>query len=271
MKFQKVNDNVIRCIISQEEMNEKGVKIDDLMDNRSKAEEFLRDILKEAHEELDFQTSGEALNVQLSIMKDGDVLLMISDDQSAVVRTMLDQLKERLKDFQKEMKEKNVSLGPDPNHPERGYIDEDGVPHIQIPKEDSVNPSAEQKKEPIKLPIGGKEFDLYSATKSVLEDAKDGDVLQFSVWAELKSLDNCMRLAKALLLQGDVMSKLYKLDDTYYLLVDMLQTKMEIAHNVFALAEYSDNMYMDGSSAYGVMEHGDVLIENNAITVLAEL
>ena len=103
MKFQKVNDNVIRCIISQEEMNEKGVKIDDLMDNRSKAEEFLRGILQEAREKLDFQTSGEALNVQLSIMKDGDVLLMISDDQNAVIRTMLDQLKDRLKDFQSEM------------------------------------------------------------------------------------------------------------------------------------------------------------------------
>jgi negative regulator of genetic competence, sporulation and motility len=118
-------------------MNEKGVKIDDLMDNRSKAEEFLRGILQEAREKLDFQTSGEALNVQLSIMKDGDVLLMISDDQNAVIRTMLDQLKDAFthEDAQtiriREHKKKSNPTQMLCTWIDRGYIirDEDGVYH----------------------------------------------------------------------------------------------------------------------------------------------
>ena len=249
MKFQKVNDNVIRCIISQEEMNEKGVKIDDLMDNRNKAEEFLRDILKEAREKLDFQTSGEALNVQLSIMKDGDVLLMISDDQNAVIRTMLDQLKDRLKDFQSEMDEA-----------------------VQKRREDGDKKQLPGPVEPLKVPaVAKKPEDVYKATKAILEEAKENDPLQMSVWAELKSLDDCMALARALYLKGDVLSDLYKMDDTYYLLVEMVQTKREIAHNVFALAEYSSMLYLDGTNTYGVEEHGDLLIEDNAIKTLASI
>ena len=246
MKFQKVNDNVIRCIISQEEMNEKGVKIDDLMDNRSKAEEFLRDILKEAHEKLDFQTSGEALNVQLSILKDGDVLLMISDDQNAVIRTMLDQLKDRLKDFQSEM---DVAV-----QKRRENGDKDNK---KAEKQPTVAPAkAPAQAEPPQ--------DLYSATK-------DDDPLAMDLWAELQSIDDCMALARALYVQGDVESRLYRWDGIYYLSVWMVQTKREIAHNIFALSEYATNIYLDGSNVYGVEEHGEVIIAEDAVRTLASI
>lgn len=262
MKFQKVNDNVIRCIISQEEMNEKGVKIDDLMDNRSKAEEFLRGILQEAREKLDFQTSGEALNVQLSIMKDGDVLLMISDDQNAVIRTMLDQLKDRLKDFQSEM---DVAV-----QKRREAKDKDKNVQPVLPP--SADKAATVEVTPTKLPAGGtNREDIYSATKAILEDAKDSDPLSLNVWAELSSLDHCMALSKTLFLRGDVASELYKLDETYYLHIDMVQTKSEIAHNVFALAEYSNRLYLDDTNVYGVEEHADCIVAENAVKVLSEL
>ena len=252
MKFQKVNDNVIRCIISQEEMNEKGVKIDDLMDNRSKAEEFLRDILKEAREKLDFQTSGEALNVQLSILKDGDVLLMISDDQNAVIRTMLDQLKDRLKDFQSEM---DVAVQ---KRRENGEKNKTNEKQVEVPPTKAPAPSEQPQ-------------DLYSATKAILEDAKDEDPLAMDLWAELQSIDDCMALARSLYLRGDVESKLYRWDGIYYLSVWMVQTKREIAHNIFALSEYATNIYLDGSNVYGVEEHGEVILAKDAVRTLASI
>ena len=47
MKFRKLDDHKIHCIISQEEMNEKGMRIEDFLDHRDKTEEFLREILAE--------------------------------------------------------------------------------------------------------------------------------------------------------------------------------------------------------------------------------
>ena len=83
MKFTKINDSSIRCLISREEMDAQGINIEDLLDDRVKAEEFLRYVLQQARYEVDFVTTGEALNVQLTVMKDGDVSLMISDEDKA--------------------------------------------------------------------------------------------------------------------------------------------------------------------------------------------
>ena len=100
MKITKINDNSIRCVISREEMSEKGINLDELMDDRSKAEEFLRYVLQQARYEVNFVTKGEALNVQMTVMKDGDVSLMISDDQNMAIHAMLAQFKEKLREFQ---------------------------------------------------------------------------------------------------------------------------------------------------------------------------
>ena len=96
MKFTKVNKNTIRCQMSREEMSERGIEINDIMDDRTKAEAFLRDILTEAKSALNFDLKGEALNVQLSVMKNGSVTIQITDDKNARIRQLLQELQQRL-------------------------------------------------------------------------------------------------------------------------------------------------------------------------------
>ena len=96
MKFTKVNKNTIRCQMSREEMSARGIELNDIMDDRGKAEAFLRDILTEAKTALNFEMSGEALNVQLSVMKNGNVTIQISDDKNARIRQLLKELQERV-------------------------------------------------------------------------------------------------------------------------------------------------------------------------------
>ncbi len=226
MKFTKINENSIRCVISREEMSAQGIELDELMDNRGKAEEFLRYILQQARYELNFETTGEALNVQLTVMKDGDISLMISDDQNAAIQAMLAQFKERLREFQEAIekgRQKNV-------------------------KEDL----------------------LVDPTKGVLTDGSDNDEIQMEIWAELTSLDECISLAKSLNMP-ETKSRLLKYHDTYYLVMDLKQTKKELAHSVFAIAEFSDNMYASGPATYGVQEHGVKLIKKNALRDLQSL
>ena len=106
MKFKRLDENSIRCIISQEEMDEHGIGIDDLMDDRNKAETFLRYVLHEANQELNFKTDSDSLNVQLSVMPSGDVSLMISDDTQSALNHMLNHFKDSLKDFTEVLEEK---------------------------------------------------------------------------------------------------------------------------------------------------------------------
>ena len=225
MKFTKINDNSIQCIISREEMNAQGIDLDELMGDRVKAEEFLRYILQQARYEVDFETTGEALNVQLTVMKDGDVSLMISDDQNAAIHAMLAQFKERLKEFQQaieqgKMKAQNA-LALDP-------------------------------------------------AKEVLEGTSDDEITDMEIWAEFSNLDDCIRLAKSVDMP-EAPSRLLKYHDTYYLIIELHQTKKQLAHSVFTIAEYSDNMYASGPSTYGVEEHAIRMIKSDALLQLQNL
>ena len=209
-------------------MNAQGINLDELMDDRGKAEEFLRYVLQQARYEIDFETTGEALNVQLTVMKDGDVSLMISDDQNAAIHAMLAQFKERLREFQEAI--------------------EQGRRQSAAREAIAVDPTQ----------------------ANLLTEGSDDDIVQMDIWAELVSLDHCIRLAKALA-QPEVPSSLLKYRDTYYLVMSLNQTKKELAHSVFAIAEFSSNMYASGPATYGLEEHATKIIKKKALEKLQNL
>ena len=237
MKFTRINENSIRCVISRQEMDAAGVRLDDLMDDRGKAEEFLRFILQEARSELNFQASGESLNVQLSVMQDGDVSLMISDDTNAAIHAMIQQFKEKLKDFS------DILSGGSP----------EAKPY------EPVDFTEQEKKKQIEQALG------------ILEQAADDEPISMTVWAEFSSLDDCIALSRTLSYLGDIPSDLYSYNDLYYLHLIMTQTKREIAYNVFTVAEHS-NAIIGEDAISGVMsEHGRLLLSDHAFSDLMEL
>ncbi len=99
MRFTRLDDNSIRCVISGEEMDEHGIRIDDLMDDRDKAESFLRYVLEEADEELGFKTESDSVNVQVSILPSGDIAMMITDDTQSAIEHMLAHMEEGIREF----------------------------------------------------------------------------------------------------------------------------------------------------------------------------
>ena len=103
MKFRKLDDHKIHCIISQEEMNEKGMRIEDFLDHRDKTEEFLREILAEAKYELDLDDMGHYYSVQMAVMPEGDVSLVISGEEHDSPEDALSDFSKRLQDFKEIM------------------------------------------------------------------------------------------------------------------------------------------------------------------------
>lgn len=81
MQFRKIDEHKIHCIISQEEMSQKGIQIEDFLDHRDKTEAFLREILAEAKYELNLdEDMGRCFSVQMAVMPEGDVSLVISGE-----------------------------------------------------------------------------------------------------------------------------------------------------------------------------------------------
>lgn len=225
MKFQRINDKVIRCVITKEEMNNAGVDLDDLMANREKAEKFLQYVLDQAKFEVNYETNGDILNVQLSVMRDGEISMMISDDHNAAVKALAQQFQSKLFEFRELL--------------------ENAKRKMANPKEKII--------------------------ASIIDSTKEDSVIEFDFWAKLNTLDLCIELAKSLGELKEGKSYLYRYNDSYYMNIVMSVTKAEIVHNVFMLSEYAQSLNDYASSANLIKEHGELIISENALNMLAEI
>lgn len=233
MKFQKIDDNSIRCIISQEEMAESGIEIEDLMDHRDKAEGFLRKVLKEARSAVDFKADGSVINVQMSVMPSGDVSLMITDDANAAIRNILNEIKERMKD---------------------GATDSE-ILKAWVPKEFHDTDVAEKNKKPLDLSL----------------DKAEDKVSDMKLWAEFNSLSNAISCAGKLPDIVNAPSSLYQFHDSFFMEIRLKVNKKDFAGVAFRVAEYADDIYAETPVAMEIKEHGKVVIKDHAVSVLSSV
>ena len=111
MQFRKIDEHKIHCIISQEEMSQKGIQIEDFLDHRDKTEAFLREILAEAKYELNLdEDMGRCFSVQMAVMPEGDVSLVISGEDHGSTEETLTEFGKRLQDFKEIMEEAKRKL-----------------------------------------------------------------------------------------------------------------------------------------------------------------
>lgn len=240
MKFKRLDENSIRCIISREEMDKHGIGIDDLMDDRNKAETFLRYVLQEADEELNFKTDSDSLNVQLSIMPSGDVSLMISDDTQSAMKNMISQFKDSVKDFAKLLKEKGEDAG------------------------ESQGIDTKDKDE--------KSVDDVAQDMIAVENDIDGDtVMTTTIWMEYDNLEDMIRLTKITPELLEEESNLYKYRGIYYLTLHVTMPRKDVARLAFAFGEYCSKMYYENKEAFTILEHGKTLIQKNAFWALSQM
>lgn len=243
MKFKKLNENSVRCLISKEEMFDMGIDIDDLIDDHSKAEEFLRDVVEQAKDEVGFETTGNAFNVQLSIMPEGDISLMITEDENTKLRNMLSQFKERIKEFQENVKEA-----------QNGQTEEGE----ELLEDDEI---------------------IEDGTVSQEDKAEDGEVqsqevrqyLEIPLYAQFASLDICIRVSRILSWLGKVESALYKYQDSYYMKFCLNQLDIGITEAILTISEYSMSVFPEGQGSDIIVEHGTVMLAEDAIEFLDQI
>ena len=58
MKYKKINDATVQCIVSADDMSEYGLTLSDIFERNERGEEFLRDIIERAHEEVGYQINN---------------------------------------------------------------------------------------------------------------------------------------------------------------------------------------------------------------------
>ena len=51
MRFKRIDEETVRCLISESELNENGLELEDFLNNKGKTEDFLKKIISMAQQE----------------------------------------------------------------------------------------------------------------------------------------------------------------------------------------------------------------------------
>lgn len=88
MVFRRINDTTINCIITEEDLNEHGIHLDDLFERKKEAVEFIRGVLAEASRTENFNIQSEYTSMKIAVLPDHTISLTISEDpaQSKMIR-----------------------------------------------------------------------------------------------------------------------------------------------------------------------------------------
>ena len=89
MKITRIDYQTVNCIITEEDLDEQGVCLEDLLTKKDSALEFLREILTRAAEEVGYHPVGNMTSMQAIVLSDGSISLTISENPGGNIRYAL--------------------------------------------------------------------------------------------------------------------------------------------------------------------------------------
>lgn len=223
MEFSREGNNIIRCVISEEEIEELGYTIEDIISNGARTQQFMNQIFDLAEQEFDTKFDLGIKSVRADIMPDHTISLTFSE------------------------------------HPgTEGVMD-----HIKDIVNGLLNTIPKQKWDEIKA-IKNKD------SKGLPEDLKE--IPRIIVLFGFESLDVLMRYAKQVNVECIPFNQLYKLDGTYFLMMDMSDSDEKDVKKLSALTdEYAADIFVGAEKRAFIYEHGKEILKERAIEQLREI
>lgn len=93
MQFRRLDENTVRCILSQEDMEERGLEFEDFFTDKDKTKNFLEDIVRQAQEEVGYEASSESVAMQVMPLPDNRLALTFSEKNDMSLKSMLGNIK----------------------------------------------------------------------------------------------------------------------------------------------------------------------------------
>ena len=239
MKFKKIGEDKIRCVITKEEMEMSGMELGDFVRDQEKTQSFIRDILAEACETLGIETHAKAYSVQMTVMPQGDVALLISPDSSSGLATAIEELKKHLTGLQETLSTTKNTTGSTPATVAIGP----GTADVPVQKAQAITDNT---------------------------DEVTAQYLDTPLWAILPDLDAAILLCKHLPKYDGMQSALYRYGDDYYIKLNFELTRRQISAVILVLAEFATQMFTESFDGAFLLEHGD-LICDDCVNVLSQV
>lgn len=79
MEFIRIDENTVRCIVTEDDMKEYNVELDDFIKNKSKVQEFLHLIVEKASDEIGYEPKDGLLAMQIMMLPKNRLAITFSE------------------------------------------------------------------------------------------------------------------------------------------------------------------------------------------------
>lgn len=239
MKIERIDDKTVKCYISNDELREYDLDYKDFITRSERAQEMVHDIMTQAVVEVGYTPPQFALDLQIMVVPEQGLVLTFSERNPEDI-TDSDRLKECLMEMKQVLQKTKAQMG---------LVDKGlktGTPDTVVRE----NKSAEKKEKAVEQ-----------------EDTRP----QFSLF-EFDSLDKIGELAAVLPTHLRVISRVYRMQDKYYLYM----AKGAAAYERYAKAcvqalEFGRLYSAEEQSVLFFLEHGDCILPEKALLRLGKI
>lgn len=232
MRFKRISTDTVRCIVSQEELREHGLELEDFISNNGKTEEFLREMIELAEEEVGFKVQGGPLTIQVATLPENTLALTFCEKQTGNIMDILEGLKSAMSSLSDVVNEKAAQKAKDTG----------GDASRAVP---SIVPSIEQRE----------------AYLLVFDDMK---TLQAFCASVDEQIEERMQMNSELYQLRD--------EGSYALVLHRGEMdEKQICQIMSASIEFMQRISADNSQIAYIREHGNCMIANHAITRMQQL
>lgn len=254
MKIEKVNESQIRCTLSKADLQNREIKLSELIYGSEKTKDLFRDMMTQASEEFGFHANDIPLMIEAVPLDTGSILLIITKV------TDPEELDTRFSNFSPTIKNQS-SNSEHADDSEENLVENPEVQELfrKIKELSNEAHSKEEDKTEEKNTTKQKKDDLPLANSK-----KDSISCAYA----FKSINILIKVAQQLNDSYHGINSLYKntADNIYYL---VLYSKPEEANDFKKLSALLSEYGELKPSSYGctarIEEHNDLLIKENAL------
>lgn len=215
MKIEKISDNQIKFLLTNEDLKERQIKLSELAQGSERAQTFFREIMTEAMVDCGFDASNTPLMIEAMPASTGSVIIIVSKVNEDAEADIAVSLTPKTK-FKDDRKFKQSSL-----------IEAKEVSQDKIQEEDEVF--------------------IYS----------------------FKTLNDVISLSTRICKIYTSNNVLYKYQDRYFLVMNKVAKFIDKIEPI--IFEYAKKHTSTIISKYHLIEHAEIIIEQNAIQILSEI
>ncbi|MGN0464810.1 MAG: adaptor protein MecA [Lachnospiraceae bacterium] len=194
MKFRKIDENTISCILSEEDMLENNIALEDFFRDKNKVHDFMDVLIQKAKEEVGFEMSGDLFSLQIMPLPKNGLAITFSDSTQDGAKGIIEQLRHTMEQVEAETE----NLPPQElEHILQGMMEE--IEDLELNKDKLEKVS----------------------NKKINSKKKQNTAVKMCIY-KFDSMENLEEFCSLPKLEKNIKSSLYKdeIENTYYLILE---------------------------------------------------